>query len=94
MQKIVVPGRRSESLGNAGRPSGRCGTNARRWRCGRRLDRLYPYAPYPPSWTEDDKIREYGAPVNALTLNDNTITISILPGAEAGRSGANLPFPR
>lgn len=47
-------------------------------------DRLYPYAPYPPSWTEDDKIREYGAPVSALTLNDNTITITAQPGAEAG----------
>ena len=47
-------------------------------------DRLYPYAPYPPSWTEDDKIREYGAPVSALTLNDNTITINVQPGAEAG----------
>jgi serine-type D-Ala-D-Ala carboxypeptidase/endopeptidase (penicillin-binding protein 4) len=47
-------------------------------------DRLYPYAPYPPSWTEDDKIREYGAPVSALTVNDNTISIVIQPGAEPG----------
>jgi len=47
-------------------------------------DRLYPWAPYPPSWTEDDKIREYGAPVSALTLNDNTLTLIIQPGAEPG----------
>jgi D-alanyl-D-alanine carboxypeptidase/D-alanyl-D-alanine-endopeptidase (penicillin-binding protein 4) len=47
-------------------------------------DRLYPYAPYPPSWTEDDKIREYGAPVSALTLNDNNITLTVQPGAEPG----------
>src|SRR5580698_1133780 len=47
-------------------------------------DRLYPYAPYPPSWTEDDKIREYGAPVSALTLNDSNITVTIQPGAEEG----------
>lgn len=47
-------------------------------------DRLYPYAPYPPSWTQDDIIREYGAPVSALTLNDNNITITIQPGAEPG----------
>ena len=47
-------------------------------------DRLYPYAPYPPSWTEDDKIREYGAPVSALTLNDSNITVIIQPGAEPG----------
>jgi D-alanyl-D-alanine carboxypeptidase/D-alanyl-D-alanine-endopeptidase (penicillin-binding protein 4) len=47
-------------------------------------DRLYSYAPYPPSWTEDDKIREYGAPVSALTLNDNTLTVIVQPGAEPG----------
>jgi D-alanyl-D-alanine carboxypeptidase/D-alanyl-D-alanine-endopeptidase (penicillin-binding protein 4) len=47
-------------------------------------DRLYPWAPYPPSWTEDDMAREYGAPVSALTLNDNGIMLTIEPGAEAG----------
>jgi D-alanyl-D-alanine carboxypeptidase/D-alanyl-D-alanine-endopeptidase (penicillin-binding protein 4) len=47
-------------------------------------DRLYPWAPYPPSWTQDDMLREYGAPVSALTLNDNTITLTIQPGAEEG----------
>ena len=47
-------------------------------------DRLYPWAPYPPSWTEDDMIRDYGAPVSALTLNDNVIGITIHPGAAEG----------
>jgi D-alanyl-D-alanine carboxypeptidase/D-alanyl-D-alanine-endopeptidase (penicillin-binding protein 4) len=47
-------------------------------------DRLYPWAPYPPSWTQDDILRDYGAPVSALTLNDNTITLIIHPGAEEG----------
>ena len=47
-------------------------------------DRLYPWAPYPPSWTEDDTLREYGAPVSALTLNENTITITVHGGAAAG----------
>jgi D-alanyl-D-alanine carboxypeptidase/D-alanyl-D-alanine-endopeptidase (penicillin-binding protein 4) len=47
-------------------------------------DRLYPWAPFPPSWTEDDMIRDYGAPVSALTLNDNTITLVIRPGPEPG----------
>src|SRR5437764_7204227 len=27
-------------------------------------DRLYPWAPYPPSWTQDDALREFGAPVS------------------------------
>jgi D-alanyl-D-alanine carboxypeptidase/D-alanyl-D-alanine-endopeptidase (penicillin-binding protein 4) len=47
-------------------------------------DRLYPWAPYPPSWTQDDLAREYGAPVSALTLNDNAISLIIRPGAEPG----------
>jgi D-alanyl-D-alanine carboxypeptidase/D-alanyl-D-alanine-endopeptidase (penicillin-binding protein 4) len=47
-------------------------------------DRLYPWAPYPPSWTEDDMMHEYGAPVSALTLNDNTIGITVHPGEEPG----------
>jgi D-alanyl-D-alanine carboxypeptidase/D-alanyl-D-alanine-endopeptidase (penicillin-binding protein 4) len=44
-------------------------------------DRLYPWDPYPASWTEDDTLRDYGAPVSALSLNDNTVTVSISPGS-------------
>ena len=40
-------------------------------------DRLFPWDPYPPSWTEDDTLRDYGAPVSALSLNDNTVTVVI-----------------
>jgi len=47
-------------------------------------DRLYPWAPYAPSWTQDDALREFGAPVSALTLNDNTIAITIRGGTNAG----------
>ena len=47
-------------------------------------DQLYPWAPYPPSWTVDDMVGEDGAPVSALTLNDNTISVLIHPGARAG----------
>jgi D-alanyl-D-alanine carboxypeptidase/D-alanyl-D-alanine-endopeptidase (penicillin-binding protein 4) len=43
-------------------------------------DQLYPWAPYPPSWTADDVIHEDGAPVSALTLNDNEIALTIQPG--------------
>jgi len=42
-------------------------------------DRLFRWDPYPPSWTEDDTLHEYGAPVSALTVNDNTVAISISP---------------
>ena len=47
-------------------------------------DQLYPWAPHPPSWTVDDLVGEDGAPVSALTLNDNTIAISIRPAARSG----------
>jgi D-alanyl-D-alanine carboxypeptidase/D-alanyl-D-alanine-endopeptidase (penicillin-binding protein 4) len=44
-------------------------------------DGLFPWDPYPPSWTEDDTLHDYGAPVSALTVNDNIVTISISPAA-------------
>jgi len=47
-------------------------------------DRLYPWAPYGPSWTQDDTLRDFGAPVGALTVNENTITFLIRPGARVG----------
>jgi D-alanyl-D-alanine carboxypeptidase/D-alanyl-D-alanine-endopeptidase (penicillin-binding protein 4) len=43
-------------------------------------DQLYPWAPYPPSWTEDDAVDANGAPVSALTINDNQIAIAMQPG--------------
>jgi D-alanyl-D-alanine carboxypeptidase/D-alanyl-D-alanine-endopeptidase (penicillin-binding protein 4) len=52
-------------------------------------DRLYPWDPYPPSWTQDDALRDYGAPVSALTVNENVVTISVEPGARPG-DPANL----
>ena len=40
-------------------------------------DRLYPWAPYAPSWTEDDVVRESGAPVSALSVSENVIALLI-----------------
>ncbi len=47
-------------------------------------DRLYPWAPYAPSWTLDDEVREFGAPVSALSINENTLMLLIQPGARVG----------
>jgi D-alanyl-D-alanine carboxypeptidase/D-alanyl-D-alanine-endopeptidase (penicillin-binding protein 4) len=47
-------------------------------------DYRYPWSPYPESWTADDAQHEYGAPVSALALNDNAVTITLHPGARAG----------
>ncbi len=47
-------------------------------------DRLYPWSPYPPNWSQDDVLRESGAPVSALTVSDNVIALTIAPGDKAG----------
>ena len=47
-------------------------------------DRLYPWAPYAPSWTQDDALRDYGAPVSALTVNENVLSITLRAGEHAG----------
>jgi len=47
-------------------------------------DTLYPWHPYPPGWTIDDAVSDYGAPVSALSVYDNMIRIGLRPGAKAG----------
>jgi D-alanyl-D-alanine carboxypeptidase/D-alanyl-D-alanine-endopeptidase (penicillin-binding protein 4) len=47
-------------------------------------DRRYPWSPYPASWTADDMLNGYGAPVSALSLNDNVIAVAVRPGARPG----------
>ena len=47
-------------------------------------DRLYPWSPYAPSWTQDDALRDYGAPASALTVNENVLSITLRPGEHAG----------
>jgi len=47
-------------------------------------DRLYPWAPYAPSWTEDDTVRDFGAPVSALSVNENAIAITLHAGERPG----------
>jgi serine-type D-Ala-D-Ala carboxypeptidase/endopeptidase (penicillin-binding protein 4) len=39
----------------------------------------YPGELYPDGWTIDDSLYSYGAPVSALTINDNTISIGLRP---------------
>lgn len=50
-------------------------------------DSYYVNEPYGDSWGWDDLIWGYGAPVSALTLNDNVFSLSISPG-EAVRDRA------
>lgn len=43
-------------------------------------DRLFAQEGYPPDWAIDDAVWGYGAPVNALTVNDNQIKVTVTPG--------------
>jgi serine-type D-Ala-D-Ala carboxypeptidase/endopeptidase (penicillin-binding protein 4) len=47
-------------------------------------DTLFPWEPYPQDWSIDDTVWGYGAPVSALTINDNQIKVTVTPAASAG----------
>ena len=51
-------------------------------------DTLFPWEPYPEEWTIDDSVWGYGAPVSALTINDNQLSVTVTPGAVAGSPAA------
>jgi D-alanyl-D-alanine carboxypeptidase/D-alanyl-D-alanine-endopeptidase (penicillin-binding protein 4) len=46
-------------------------------------DTAYVWQPYPEGWSIDDSVWEYGAPVSALSVNDNTLSVTVLPGGQA-----------
>jgi serine-type D-Ala-D-Ala carboxypeptidase/endopeptidase (penicillin-binding protein 4) len=47
-------------------------------------DTLFPWEPYPQDWSIDDTVWGYGAPVSALTINDNQIKVTVTPSATPG----------
>ncbi len=52
-------------------------------------DANFPFQPYPPDWSYDDLLWYYGAPVNALMVADNSITVTITPGRQKPGTGVN-----
>ena len=56
-------------------------------------DRLFPWVPYPSSWSVDDTERDYGAPVSALSLDDNNVAITIQPGSRPGEHASMSMSP-
>lgn len=56
-------------------------------------DTAYIWEPYPEGWAQDDAVWEYGAPVSALTINDNSLTLSVIPGGRAGEPAQLLLSP-
>jgi D-alanyl-D-alanine carboxypeptidase/D-alanyl-D-alanine-endopeptidase (penicillin-binding protein 4) len=57
-------------------------------------DTAYFWEPYPDGWTIDDAIWDYGTPVSALVVNDNSITLKLTPGHQPGDpAGVELSPP-
>ena len=58
-------------------------------------DSYYVFERYGEGWAQDDLAREWGAPVSALTINDNVIFVEIKPADHPGeRAFLNItPFP-
>jgi D-alanyl-D-alanine carboxypeptidase/D-alanyl-D-alanine-endopeptidase (penicillin-binding protein 4) len=57
-------------------------------------DSAYVHEPFPDGWGLDDPVWEYGAPVSALTLNDNAFTVRVEPGPDEGSPGVLTLQPR
>lgn len=48
-------------------------------------DTLFWWEPYAQDWTIDDAVWGYGAPVSALTINDNQLKVTVTPGDAVGK---------
>ncbi|HEX3373912.1 MAG TPA: D-alanyl-D-alanine carboxypeptidase/D-alanyl-D-alanine-endopeptidase, partial [Edaphobacter sp.] len=57
------------------------------------VDTLFPWEPYPQDWSIDDTVWGYGAPVSALTINDNQIKVTVTPAAVAGQPATVVVDP-
>ena len=56
-------------------------------------DTWYVWQPFAEGWSIDDPQYEYGAPVSALSVNDNAATLAVHPGAREGDPAALLWNP-
>jgi len=58
-------------------------------------DSYFAFERYGEGWSQEDMRYEWGAPVSALTINDNLILVSVMPGDHSGdKAFMNVtPFP-
>ena len=58
-------------------------------------DSYFVFERYSEGWSQDDLAREWGAPVSALTINDNVIFVNIMPADRPGERAflTVVPFP-
>src|SRR5213594_5001568 len=47
-------------------------------------DSYFAFERYGEGWSQDDLVWDYGAPVSALTINDNVVFVNILPADRPG----------
>jgi D-alanyl-D-alanine carboxypeptidase/D-alanyl-D-alanine-endopeptidase (penicillin-binding protein 4) len=47
-------------------------------------DSYFAFDPYPEGWSTGDLYFGFGAPISAIDLNDNTLTVAVLPGEHSG----------
>jgi serine-type D-Ala-D-Ala carboxypeptidase/endopeptidase (penicillin-binding protein 4) len=47
-------------------------------------DSYFPRERYPSGWEIDDMVWEYGAAISAIVVDDNTVTLTLMPGEQAG----------
>lgn len=56
-------------------------------------DTAFVWEPYNPGWSIDDAVEGYGAPISALTLNDNSITLHVSPSVTPASVTFEPPVP-
>jgi D-alanyl-D-alanine carboxypeptidase/D-alanyl-D-alanine-endopeptidase (penicillin-binding protein 4) len=56
-------------------------------------DTLFPWEPYAEDWSIDDTVWGYGAPVSALSINDNQIAVTVSPGDAEGKPATVVVDP-
>jgi len=47
-------------------------------------DSYFPRERYPNGWEIDDMVWEYGAAISSIVVDDNTVTLTLTPGEQAG----------
>jgi D-alanyl-D-alanine carboxypeptidase/D-alanyl-D-alanine-endopeptidase (penicillin-binding protein 4) len=53
-------------------------------------DTLFPWEPFGASWSIDDAVWGYGAPISALTIEDNQLRLTMSAGMKAGEQGTSV----
>lgn len=56
-------------------------------------DSAYVWAPYPEGWAQDDTVWDFGAPVSALAVNDNMLSLTLRTSGAGGRAPALFLSP-